>query len=178
MRFIAPHVFTDRFVCLNFEHYFPAALRKKWQRPQCQVVHGCAWQVMSARLGKRGGIEWKQQKCPAIGWHIANTAVHNGCGTGAQEKQRCLVGRHFLAQVTKAVSDRCRMVPDWASLRAHVSDSLDEDFAQGCRMAWRGSDKDQWDTVTLAHLPHSIEKHSMLKRLAIRKEKKNSVWCP
>lgn len=35
------------------------------------------------------------------------------------------------------------MVPDWASLRARVSDSLVEDLARGCGMARRGLDKGQ-----------------------------------
>lgn len=110
---------------------------------------------------------------PAIGWHVADTAVHRDCGTGARERQRRPVGRQFLAWATKAASDRCHMVPDWASLRAHVSDSLDEDFAQGSRMAWRGSDKGQWNGTLLLWpiYAHGMEKGSMLMILAIWKER-------
>lgn len=61
-----PSVITDHFIGLNFEPSFPAALGKRWQKPQGQVVHCCAWQVMSARLGRRGGIEQKQEKWVAI----------------------------------------------------------------------------------------------------------------
>lgn len=57
-----PSVITDHFIGLNFEASFPAALGKRWQKPQGQVVHRCAWQVMSARLGGRGAIERKQEK--------------------------------------------------------------------------------------------------------------------
>lgn len=105
--------------------------------------------------------------------------MHSGCGTGATERQRGLVDRHFLAEVTKAVSDRCRMVPDWASLRAHVSDSLAEDFAQGCRMAEEVQTraKGMGYCYAGAFLPTALETQAMLKRLAIRKERKR-VWSP
>lgn len=152
-----------------------------WKEIEGATVPGgpCwAWQVMSGLadmvvLNDSNGST--QQLC----WHFANTAVHKWLYTGAQEKQRCLVGRHFLAQVTQAMPDRCHMVPDGAGLRAHVSDSRDEDFVQGWRMAWGGADKVLWNGVLLFWpiFSFSMEKQSMLKRLAIRQERK-SVWSP
>lgn len=59
----------------------------------------------------------------------------SGCGAGAQEKRRGLVDRHFLAEVTVAMSDRCHVVLDGAGLRAHGTDSLPEDSALHWRMA-------------------------------------------
>lgn len=152
------HHMWYHFICSNFGPSLTAAHGKRWQVPQCQVVHRRAWQVMSARLGGHGGTEWKQQKGSAAGWHVASPTVHSGYGTGAQERQRCLVGTHFLAEITKAVSDRCRMVPDWASLGVRVSDSLVEDLARGCGMAGRGLDKGQRKgLLSLWHIDaHSI----------------------
>lgn len=58
-----------------------------------QVVHCCAWQVMSARLGRCGGIEQKQEKWVAIMLtHCQNNSVYvamilrprRGRGAGGQ----------------------------------------------------------------------------------------------
>lgn len=61
-----PSVITDHLIGFNFEPSFPAALGKRWRKPQGQVVLCYAWQVMSARLGRRGGVERKQEKWLAI----------------------------------------------------------------------------------------------------------------
>ena len=57
-----PSVITDHLIGFNSEPSFPAALGKRWWKPQGQVVLCYAWQVMSARLGRRGGVERKQEK--------------------------------------------------------------------------------------------------------------------